>query len=640
MPARCYAARSEAKMTGPQQLSAGPIAPHRGPLALYAGFTLLIVAVLTSIWFTIRQQDAFDRVNHTLRVESELAQVAARLQEAETSSRGFLLTGRSDFLQPYEDAMRALPGDFVRLRGLLADNPAQLAQLEAMRVLAAERMRYLRLGVANYWQGVPNPPENYLVGQAVMGRFRDVADRMKAEEDRLLALRSANASRQARWAATALGVSGLLVILLLLLAIRESRKRLAEAEAARDTLAETNRLLTEEAENREAAEAAVRQMQKVEAIGQLTGGIAHDFNNMLAVVIGSLDMAQKRLDKGEAPRAMRLVDNAMEGAQRAARLTARLLAFSRQQPLEPQAVDSNKLVSGMSEILRRTIGDDIRMETVLAGGLWRTFADPGQLENAILNLCINGRDAMPEGGMLTVETANCHLDDAYAEAHPEATPGQYVLVSVTDTGMGMSQEVAERAFDPFFTTKGSGKGTGLGLSQVHGFIRQSGGHLKIYSEPGQGTTVKLYLPRHHGEAESVEPGAAEARPGPPLAKGEVVLVVEDDDRVRQVSSDALAELGYTVMQAPDAHHALAMIATPARIDLLFTDVVMPDVNGRQLAEQARTVRPNLKVLFTTGYTKNAIVHNGTLDPGVDLLPKPFTVDQLARKVRQVLDRDG
>ena len=623
-------------MTGPEDVNAGPTVRRRGPLALYAGFTLLIAAVASSIWFTVRQQDAFVRVNHTLGVESQLAQIVARLQEAETSSRGFLLTGRSDFLQPYEDAMRALPADLERLRGLLADSPSQIAQADRLRDLAGERMRYLRLSVAYYWRGVPSSPETFLRGQEVMGRFRDVAEDMRAEEDRLLALRTANANQQARWAAIALGVSALLVIALLLLAIRESRKRLVEAEAARDALAETNRQLTEEAENRAAAEATVRQMQKVEAVGQLTGGIAHDFNNMLAVVIGSLDMAQKRLDMGETPRALRLVENAMEGAQRAARLTARLLAFSRQQPLDPQAIDTNRLIGGMSEILQRTIGDDIRIETALAAGLWPTFADPGQLENAILNLCINGRDAMPQGGKLTVETANADLDDA--EAHPGAA-GQFVMLSVTDTGTGMPPEVAERAIDPFFTTKGAGKGTGLGLSQVHGFIRQSGGHLQIHSEPGQGTTVKLFLPRHLGAVAEDADGAGEAT-GLPRADGEVVLVVEDDDRVRHVSADALRELGYTVMQAPDAHHALAMVATPSRIDLLFTDVVMPDVNGRELADRARTMRPDLKVLYTTGYTKDAIVHEGTLDPGVDMLPKPFTVDQLARKIRQVIDREG
>ena len=350
-------------------------------------------------------------------------------------------------------------------------------------------------------------------------------------------------------------------------------------------------------------------------------------------------MAQKRLDKGETPRAMRLIDNAMEGAQRAAQLTARLLAFSRQQPLEPQAIDVNKLVGGMSEMLRRTIGDDIRIETVLAGGLWRDLRRSGPARK---------RDPQPvrqrprrdaRRRQADRRDRQCHLDEAYAAAHPEATAGQYIMVSVTDTGVGMPPEVAERAFDPFYTTKGPGKGQGSASARSTASSSSRGGHVKIYSEPGHGTTVKLYLPRHHGEAaQDADAGRRSGeRPSLPRAEGEIVLVVEDDDRVRHVSVDALRELGYTVMQAPDAHQALAMLATPSRIDLLFTDVVMPDINGRQLAEQARAARPELKVLYTTGYTRNAIVHNGMLDPGVDCSPKPFTVDQLARKVRQVLD---
>jgi len=294
----------------------------------------------------------------------------------------------------------------------------------------------------------------------------------------------------------------------------------------------------------------------------------------------------------------------------------------------------------MSEIVRRTIGDDVRVETVLAGGLWRTFADPGQLENAIVNLCINGRDAMAGGGKLTVETANCHLDDDYVAGHPEVAAGQYVMVSVADTGIGMAPEVVERAFDPFYTTKGPGKGTGLGLSQVHGFIKQSGGHLKIYSETGHGTIVKLYLPRHSGAVAEAEPAVRQSETGGTMARarGEIILVVEDDERVRHVSVDALRGLGYTVVQASDGNQGLAALAIQPRVDLLFTDVVMPDLNGRQLADKARAARPGLRVLFTTGYTRNAIVHNGTLDADVDFLPKPFTVEQLARKVRWVLNQ--
>jgi CheY-like chemotaxis protein len=293
----------------------------------------------------------------------------------------------------------------------------------------------------------------------------------------------------------------------------------------------------------------------------------------------------------------------------------------------------------MSEMLRPSVGEHLKIETVLAGGLWSTFADPGQLENAILNLCVNARDAMPDGGKLTLETSNAHLDDAYASQHAEVAPGQYVMVSVSDTGGGMPPEVAERAFDPFYTTKGVGRGTGLGLSQVHGFVKQSGGHVKIYSETGVGTAVKLYLPR----SQSVERAAGPAPISTEALRAvgdEIVLVVEDEERVRHLSVDALRDLGYTVVHASDAGQALAMLETQPRVDLLFTDIVMPDMNGRRLAEEAAKRRPEIKVLYTTGYTRNAIVHNGMLDADVAFLAKPFTFEQLARKVRQVLDGTG
>ena len=288
--------------------------------------------------------------------------------------------------------------------------------------------------------------------------------------------------------------------------------RKADEDRLRDLSDVLERRVAERTQQIEAASAQIRQLQKMEAIGQLTGGLAHDFNNMLAIVIGSLDIARRRLPT-DIDRALAYIDNAQEGARRAASLTARLLAFSRRQPLEPEPVDANRLIAGMSELIRRTIGETLRVETVGAGGVWRTYVDAGQLENALLNLCVNARDAMPGGGRLTIETANAHLDDAYASAHAEVQPGQYVLISVTDTGTGMPPETVERAFDPFYTTKGAGQGTGLGLSQVHGFVKQSGGHVKIYSEPGQGTTVKLYLPRYHGaEIAKRAPEAAEARP--------------------------------------------------------------------------------------------------------------------------------
>ncbi|HEX2560264.1 PAS domain S-box protein [Phenylobacterium sp.] len=392
------------------------------------------------------------------------------------------------------------------------------------------------------------------------------------------------------------------------------------------------------AEALQRTEQALRQAQKMEAVGQLTGGIAHDFNNMLAIVIGSLDLARRRLDRGEAG-VERYLDSAREGASRAATLTQRLLAFSRQQPLSPRVLNVNRLVGDMSEMLRRTLGETIRLETVLAGGLWPVNADPHQLESAILNLAVNARDAMPEGGELTIETANTHLDEAYARNYLGLEPGQYVMVAVTDKGMGMPPDVVERVFDPFFTTKPVGKGTGLGLSMVYGFVKQSGGHVSIYSEVGVGTSMKIYLPRNGGLVEDQSAVSGSAR-SPEAGGTEVVLVVEDEERVRQVSVDALKELGYVVYEASGPDEALRVVESLARLDLLFTDVVMPGMSGRQLAErlQARAPRLGMKVLYTTGYTRNAVVHNGVLEPGVEFLPKPFSIADLAAKVRAVLDR--
>ncbi|MEZ6030229.1 MAG: PAS domain-containing protein [Hyphomonadaceae bacterium] len=380
------------------------------------------------------------------------------------------------------------------------------------------------------------------------------------------------------------------------------------------------------------AESQLRQSQKMEAIGQLTGGIAHDFNNMLAVIMSGLNLLQRKVARGETD-VGQYVEGALEGARRAASLTSRLLAFSRQQQLAPEPIDANRLVQGMTDLLARTLGGAIHVETVLSAGLWRTLADANQLEAALLNLAVNARDAMEEGGKLTIETANAHIDEAYARDH-ELEAGQYILIAVTDTGTGMPADVIARAFDPFFTTKSVGKGTGLGLSQVFGFIRQSGGHVKIYSEVGVGTTVKIYLPRHYSETEPAErrPPAAHAAPG----AGEAVLVVEDEDRVRAFSVDTLRELGYTVIEARTATEVLRIIEAGHPVSLLFTDVVMPEMNGRQLAEQVLAMRPDLKVLYTTGYTRNAIVHNGVLDAGAHLLVKPFTIEQLADKVRAVL----
>jgi PAS domain S-box-containing protein len=413
---------------------------------------------------------------------------------------------------------------------------------------------------------------------------------------------------------------------------------ITERKQAEETLLNLNETLKqrveEEIEARGDAERALRQAQKMESLGQLTGGIAHDFNNMLNVVIGNLDMLLRRLARGDS-NVQRFASFALDGATRAAQLTERLLAFARQQPLRPEPVNANKLVAGMSDLLHRTLGETIRTETVLSGGLWKIHTDGNQLESAILNLAVNARDAMPEGGKLTVETANSHLDDSYAAQHAGVPQGQYVLIAVSDTGCGMSPDTIQKAFDPFFTTKSVGKGTGLGLSQVHGFVHQSGGHVKIYSEIGQGTTVKIYLPRYYGASEDALPGS---RFTPAMSgAGTTILVVEDEESVRHVSVEALKELGYTVLAANGAAMALGLLDQHPEIDIMFTDVVMPEVNGRMLADEARQRRPNLKVLFTTGYTRNAIVHNGVLDPGVHLIGKPFNLEQLARKLAEIID---
>ena len=397
--------------------------------------------------------------------------------------------------------------------------------------------------------------------------------------------------------------------------------------------------LQQEVSRRESTEQALRQAQKMEAVGRLSGGIAHDFNNMLTVILGNIDMASRRLGDDNS-RIHRLLDSARQASERAAILVQRLLAFSRQHPLEVKAVDINRLVQSISELLRRTIGETVTVETVLAGGLWKIAVDPNQLENALLNLAVNARDAMPNGGRLTIETSNSYLDDAYVASNSDDSlvAGQYVLLAVTDSGTGMSREVRERAFEPFFTTKPTGMGTGLGLSMVYGFARQSNGHVKIYSEAGEGTTIKLYFPRL-AEQRALPEWSDErvARPAPIARGSETILLVEDDEEVRRFSVEVLREHGYTIHAAADAASALSLLETEPDICMLFTDVVLPGgMNGRQLADEARRRRPELKVLYATGYTRNAIIHQGRLDAEVELLTKPFAAEALARKIRQIL----
>ena len=377
--------------------------------------------------------------------------------------------------------------------------------------------------------------------------------------------------------------------------------------------------------------------QKMEAVGQLSGGIAHDFNNLLMIVIGNMETVKRHARESNNPNMQRALDNAMRGAHRAASLTQRLLAFSRRQALNPKPLDLNKFVAGSADFLGRSLGEAIEIETVGAAGLWTVEIDSNQLEVALLNLAINARDAMPKGGKLTLEAANAILDREYCQSNPEVTPGQYVMLSVSDTGVGMSKDVLARAFEPFFTTKELGHGTGLGLSQVYGFVKQSGGHLKIYSEVAHGTTVKIYLPRHFGTDDDDQ-----LIDGELLGQGENgenILIVEDDDDVRAYLTDVLRSLGYGVVNAGNGKLALDLLnQSKIHIALMLTDVVMPGMTGRELAASATKLRPDLKVLYMTGYSRNAISHHGRLDPQLDVLQKPITQSELATRIRDALDK--
>ncbi|GHG77445.1 response regulator [Comamonas sp. JC664] len=398
-----------------------------------------------------------------------------------------------------------------------------------------------------------------------------------------------------------------------------------------DLVRERTRALEESEAERRQTEAVLRQAQKMEAVGKLTGGVAHDFNNLLQVIGGNLQLLLR--DVGDNTQAQRRLTTAIGAVERGARLSSQLLAFARRQPLNPTVINLGRLVRGMDDLLRRALGEDVELETIIGGGLWNTFVDPNQLENVILNLAINARDAMDGQGKLTVEAGNAMLDDHYSQMHPDVAAGQYVLLAISDTGCGMSSEVMERAFEPFFTTKPEGRGTGLGLSMVYGFVKQTGGHVKIYSEVGHGTTIKIYLPR----SLQAEMPRAEVITEPVEGGSETLLVVEDDAEVRATAVEMLTELGYRVLKASDGQSALAVIQSGIPIDLLFTDVVMPGpVRSPELARQAKALSPDLEVLFTSGYTENAIVHGGRLDPGVQLLSKPYRREDLARKIRQLL----
>lgn len=611
-----------------------------GRIALLSGLALICAATAGTFFLLRAERRADASVVHSLQVQERLSSLTIRAQQSLLGESGYLLVGDQRFVERYAGARRDLEGELAALRREVSENPRQAERAARLERCWEERLSHtdgrIALAMAGRLQEVRESIRE-LLDRPIIERCRAIVTEMKAEEARRFDLQRHASDRQA----------ALLSVWLLLCAVAVTgvafwftRRALAtarETSLARDQLLNANARLHEEAASREAAETQLRQMQKMESIGQLTGGIAHDFNNMLAIVIGSLDLARRRLEQ-DPKRAGGHIDSAMSGAQRAAQLTSQLLAFGRRQPLAPTALDASQLIRRLSELLRRTIGGKVDFRVDPAIGLWPIFADVGQLESALVNLCLNARDAMPDGGRLTVHTTNVKLDQTYAATHPDVAPGDYVRITVEDSGAGMPDEVRERAFEPFFTTKAQGKGTGLGLSQVYGFVKQSGGHVAIESEIGRGTMVHLYLPRHDGKAAQAESWAIGSESRLPRARDrEIVLVVDDEDKVRELAVDALRELGYMVLQAPGGEAALALLEGQPRIDLLLTDVLMAGMDGAQLAAQVEALRPEIRLLYMSGYPSDGIVRDGMLTDGVALLPKPFTVAQLAARVRQALD---
>ena len=614
------------------------IAAVSGPrtrAAIILGFALLVLAALMAIVVAQTSASAERWASHSLEVRRAQAVLFSAVQDAETGQRGYLLTQDPAYLAPFDRAVELLPGLEADLKRQVADNPGQQNRVAELNAAADRKMAELRMTVS--WAKAGRGADSIArlktgQGRLMMQRVRAVSHAIEVEEMRLQGRRQAAAQMQRNLLIGVIVLALLAAALLSWIVDRETKDHARQ-------LIDQNTVLANAIGGRERAEAQLRQAQKMEALGQLTGGVAHDFNNMLAIIVGNLDMLIRRL--GGQEKLVSLAENALSGANRAAALTKGLLAFSRQQPLDPKPTDVNKCVGDMSELLRRSLGEHIAVETVLGGGLWRAFVDTPQLESAILNLAVNARDAMSSqglgGGRLTIETSNAFLDKAYADSHGEVVAGQFVLVAITDTGGGMSPEVMERAFDPFFTTKGLGEGTGLGLSQVHGFLKQSRGHIKLYSEQGVGTTVKLYLPRDVSGLSPPEP--VQIRATAPIQGQYTVLIAEDDPGVRVFAVSAARELGYTVIEADSAAVALERLARNPEINALLTDVVMPVTTGRQLVDAALVMRPDLKVIYMTGYTRNAIVHNGTLDAGTRLLTKPFTLEQLDRELREALEAE-
>jgi signal transduction histidine kinase len=607
-----------------------------GLILTVSSVVLLLLAAALATALTLRVDNATQWVEHTYQVRGLAGRALTDLQDGELALlRNYALSSSSE----YRNARRPLLDDLDAMRRLVRDNPPQVERVNQINTLVETYFAHFDPEAMTQATEPAKVVESFVQGdgKAILKQIRDLLAAFDNSEADLLSERQSKADRlQALLLA--------LTLLSLVLSMIASTAVVMTSWSYIRQLQAQSEALKAEAASRRDAESRLLQTQKLETVGQLTAGIAHDFNNLLTIVIGNLDTAKRRIEQGTAAdpnRIVRPLDIAADGARRAAGLTQKLLAFARQQPLSPTQLDLNKAVANMSDVLVRTVGEAVKIETVLAAGLWPAFADPSHVDNAIVNLVVNARDAMPDGGHVTIETANAWLGEHYAAQFGDVAAGQYVLLSVTDTGLGIPPHILPRVFEPFFTTKDVGKGTGLGLATIHGFVKQSKGHIRIYSEPGQGTTVKIYLPRMTDAAvvattpEIKEPSDALA---PGAEAGEVVLMVEDDEGVRDFAKSALEGLGYKVLAGRDGAEGLALLRDARRVDVLFTDVVLPGgVNGRRLADEAVQLRPRLPVLYTTGYTRNAIVHDGRLDPDVHLISKPYTQGVLARSLRRIID---
>ena len=598
-----------------------------------AAVVLVLAGFAGLVWFMSIQQQANDRVRHTMQVEQQLYRLLTHFNDAETGTRGYLLTRDDSYLAPYSNAIAALDGEFKEAGALLADNTAQQRALATLRLQTAERMALLRQTIDLRRSGDQDGAVNAVRngdGKIVMDSMRATIAQMVAREERLLDVRQEELARSTYALLIAIVVVFTAVLALGTFAIVNERRQSLGVVASRNKLAAVNQQLIQEAAHRGHVEHQLRQSQKMEAIGELTGGIAHDFNNILMVIMANVEALAERSDvDAEAAQGL---DRIISSTQRAADLTRQLLAFARKQPLKPQPTSINDIVSGTGGMLVRTLGEQIVTKTVLARDLWSTSVDRAQLESSLVNLCLNARDAMPVGGRLLIETQNVTLDGDYALLEPDVVAGDYAMLAVSDTGEGIAADILGHVFEPFVTTKEVGKGTGLGLSMVYGFIKQSNGHVKIYSEVGHGTTVRIYLPRHRGVAVELD------KIIPSLPGGdERILVVEDDSFVRESVVLQLRALGYVVGEADNAARGLERQAEDAAYDLLLTDVVMPGaMNGKTFAVEAVRRQPGLHVMFMSGYTENALIHNGHLDEGIHLLSKPFRKIDLARAVRNAM----